>query len=151
MKCSKCRRPITGVDQKKMVLIKDDNGKLREARHYKCDHIMRREAMMESRGRTSAPTAYEMSADHKTADDFTDLAKTRLEKAETALANLKAVSVKYDAIETTDGKVNIGDLIATAEQDLALAKRQAELETEHEKEPRPEQWSDHRDPVTKDV
>jgi hypothetical protein len=146
MKCMHCRRTISKVDSKKAVPVRD-GAKLKGMLHFKCNHILTRKERLGSLGRDSAPTAYEMSAERKTADDYTVDAIARAERAESELARLKTLRGRQvEFIEAENGKVSIDDLIHDEEQALALAQRQAQIAEETEKEPRREQWDDVRDP-----
>jgi hypothetical protein len=154
MKCAHCKKAITSLEVKKAVLEYDDNNRLKAALHLKCSKIRGRRASLAAQGRDNTPTAYEMRAERKTADDLTEEAKLRLQRGEEELERLKRTrrDTDIEVIETDDGgKVSLDDLINQVEGEVALAARQVEIAAESLKEERPERWDDARDPSTAEI
>lgn len=155
MKCQHCRKTITGTEAKKAVLVKNEAGKLKYALHYKCSHVRRRRAQLDADDRANAPTAYQMAATRQNADDVTEEARKRRERAEQELAALRELQAKRELLTepTPDehGAVSLDDLIHEKEQEVVLHARQEEIAAEREKEDRPDSFSDWREPAETEI
>lgn len=157
MKCAKCRKTITGLEAKKAVLEKTPEGKLKAAYHKKCAHVIKRRAQLDADDRSSAPTAYEMAATRQNADDITEQARLKREKAEQELARLKELAQSRAASQVVvtdideDGAISLDEMIHSKEQEVALAARQVEIAEQAKLEERPEQWNDHREPIETEI
>lgn len=140
MNCTKCRKSITSVDTPKRVErrklpdgttqdygiptfpLSAATGKLQGVFHLKCWYVEKKHNRMGPNGRyiEDSPTAYEMSARYKNADDLSPEAQARAERADAQLiklteertARLATVTVEevdHDAVGTDD-EIHLDDL-----------------------------------------
>lgn len=126
MRCARCKKPISKVDEKKVHVERDEEGRLKAAYHNKCHFVMLKQARMggtHERGRyyQESPTAYDMrqGGGRQNRDDLTPEEQDRRAKAE----------AEY----------------------LVLAERRKEIAEQRALEERPERFDDVRDPETMDV